>query len=517
MEQIVSLYSYIIEHLNEDGFFTETVLPDEAGRKNAMDLGAWDADTYRVGSTDNMKLGREIVRALRGYIMDPGPASFTRLTGILKGHAMSEYCNAFFQLFDRIEMNVTVFTLAKELFYGGKYREQVKFAYLLFSLKGMEFIKVCHNRLWRDMVKVAHCEEFTFPFLFACRGGGYFPRREVWELLGCTKGWGKIFCLMDCQCNTDAERMWLIRHGAELEIEYPPISLRLIEETRLEKFLQQAELDYGCYKGAALIVIDFLVALPRFSEADMAANFNIHDVDIYSLVERILQNAERLIDKLEDLMDIGRIAEALRSIEEENKPLLLSSNQCHELIARCDAIIYDPKWWQNWQQELFEGGRVNYELCDYAYNSGMDIWPQLMDYWDKHPEEVRLFPYLLSPEEKERGSQVIHKIASRLRLYTGEGELLVPLRYLKEHPGEGEAIICAALNSIYDLPRWVACVSLHEWGSSYVTPVIRQALFSARRLSVDKRIKDHVEFLLQPGYKAGSVSPKPDFTPEMLN
>lgn len=511
MEQTV--YKFIIEHINNDGRFTEDGLCDEAEKKNSLPLGAWDANFYNYGKDTNHSLARKIVKALRIYILEPEQVNYLRLTEVIKGHALSEYCNAFFHLIDRAEMNITLFNLAKKLFYEGEHREQVKLAYMLFSLKGMEYIKLCYVKLWRDLVQVAHCEEFTFPFLFACHESNYFPQREVWELLGCTDAWGKIFCLMDCRCDSDAERRWLLRHGPELKVDYPPISLRLIEETRLEEFLKQ-ELDYDSYKGAATIMADYLAALPRFASAEMAEHFNIASVNLYPMLKELLAHAKRLVTKAEDLLDIVHIVDALQYMQETNKPFQLSQNQCQALIAACDELLYDAKWREDLKPRLFAGGKVNYGLCDYAFNTGLDIWQEIFAYWEEHVMETDLLPYLLA-STKERADLVLKRVTAHLKQYIGdELALLVPLRYLSDHPGEGIPIICAALKSMYDLPRGLACNALTTWGQSYITPLLRNALLTARRLSTDKMLTAHIDVLL---HLEGRRRPQQNVDRNLLN
>ena len=147
---------------------------------------------------------------------------------------------------------------------------------------------------------------------------------------------------------------------------------------------------------------------------------------------------------------------------------------------------------------LIKDDEVNYTLCDLAVEMEIDIWQQLFDFWKKHPMEIELFPYLLSYEGSDRSKQVLKYISRHLPEYSiDSGSLLVPLRYLAIHPGEGEAIVCAALTSIYDLTRGIACGILDEWPPELITPAIRNALMEGRKLSNNDVVTARIDCLLQ--------------------
>ena len=73
---------------------------------------------------------------------------------------------------------------------------------------------------------------------------------------------------------------------------------------------------------------------------------------------------------------------------------------------------------------------------------------------------------------------------------------MVPLRFLQKQPGKGVGIIIAALHSIYDWPRGVACMVLEEWGQEHLTPALRQALYTAQSLSNHPVVNARIEALL---------------------
>jgi hypothetical protein len=127
----------------------------------------------------------------------------------------------------------------------------------------------------------------------------------------------------------------------------------------------------------------------------------------------------------------------------------------------------------------------------------IDIWQRLFDYFYEHPTETKLLPYLLAFTSDERSQQVLDTVEKNIYQYlVDQNALLVPLRYLRKHPGKGVSIIIAALTSLYDWPRGIACMILDEWGPENLTPALRHALLTAQSLSNHPVINSRIECLL---------------------
>ena len=141
---------------------------------------------------------------------------------------------------------------------------------------------------------------------------------------------------------------------------------------------------------------------------------------------------------------------------------------------------------------------MNYQFADFAYELELDIWQQLYDFWLVHPMEYTLLPYLLSYEGGTRSARVLAKITANLPLYANElHSLVVPLHYLRSHPGKGETILCAALTSIYELLRSCACDVLEAWGVDYLSESIKEAIYEALRSSTDDLVQARLLAILQ--------------------
>lgn len=492
-----TIYNYIIAHLDEHGRFTEANLCDATNETIPRPLGSEDAFYYSTTIGSNIPVAQHLAETLRNYTAEPSQSNLNALYELLKGQVFATYCDPFIEAFPAENMNIVAYELARRFFYNSQHREQVKFALLLFGLHGMKNICESEPALWQDMLKVAHCEEFTFPFLLACRISSFKPQSAIWELIRCTNGWGKVFAISDCKCQDIDEQLWLLENGTDISVEYPPLSIKFIQETHLEDLLEE-ELTYEQYKSAVIIVGNYLILLNHTPIKDIEGNFNITSINLNKLLTLILKHAEQHIQHPEDMLDMISYAETLRSLAEDNNLSQLSQNQCQLLIAAFENIIYSKDMTGEITANLIKDDTVNYTLCDLAVELEMDIWPQLFDYWKKHPLEIALFPYLLSYENAGRPQQVLKFITRHLPEYMVEASsLLVPLRYLSLHPGQGEAIICAALTSIYDLPRGIVCGVLEEWPQQLITPAIHDALIEGRRLSNNDVVTTRIDCVLQ--------------------
>ena len=493
-----SLFDYIQQHIDEDGVFTESTLPDGNDYVNIVEPGQTDAFYYTADMPSSDEDASTILKDLRAYLAEPCISTYQKLYKDLKDMSMAEYADPFIAAFDQDDMNETAFSLARRLLYNARHREPLKFAFLLFGLYSMQHIEEEDPELWRDLVTTAHCEEFTFAFLYSCRVTNHISQKAVWELLGCTKGWGKVFAIIDCRCPDDDHRRWLLQNGPDIDVEYPPLSVKLIQATQLDKFLAQPVIDYPCYKSAVAILGNYMMLLLHYKPEAVRENYNLTDINLYGMLKNLLHHALYLSVEAEDMLDMITIATSLRNMQEDNVLYSLTPNQVSELIAACDKMVYATNWEPIIASRLFEGDQVNYQLADLAYELELDIWQQLYDFWLAHPMEYTLLPYLLSYEGGNRSDKVLARLTEQLPLYASDlHSLVVPLHYLRTHPGKGETILCAALSSMYELLRSCACDVLEAWGPDYLSTTIKDNIYTAMRSSTDDLVQARLTAILQ--------------------
>lgn len=508
----ISLFKYITTHLDEQGVFTSPTLPDMPNESIKQLLGTNDAAVYTMSIPADMQAASKLLKDLQFYLEEPLQPNRQNLYQRLLGMTLAEYCDPFVASFNQDDFNDVAFDLARRFFYNAKDREPLKFAYLLFGLYGMQKIEENDPELWVDMLNVAHCEEFTFAFLFACRLSIYEPQNELWELFRCTKGWGKVFTIIDIKCHNEDERLELLMNGPDIEVEYPPLSIKLISECRLSEVLAMVVHDlqkspelydsaHAIFKSSVAIIGNYLITLLSFPEETLAEQFNTKAIALFPLTLKHLALNLLLMrqhSKPEYALDALNIGLSLKQMVETNNYAQMSANECQKLIAAADGVIYYKDWCEDIERGLFAEDKVDYTLCDLAYELDMDIWESLYAYWLEHPSEYALFPYLLPFEGGDRSKSVLDKVVQLLPQYQNdESALCTPLRYLRDCPGEYSQIVRAALVGFYDLPRGIACSLLDAWGAAYITPQLHDALVEARRLSHNPVVSGRLDALLQ--------------------
>ncbi len=294
--------------------------------------------------------------------------------------------------------------------------------------------------------------------------------------------------------------VWLLRHGCEIEIDYAPICLVVMRKGQLLHHLHKEQLDYKTYRGCLLIINNFIMMLDRYYIGNSDPTYiDISGIDSKTLISELLRHAERYDKTPADLIGIINISIGLQKLITDSNWAALPSNASHELVSRCEKLIYSRDWYEEVQAQLFkEDGSVNYTTAEFAFELDIDIWERLFDYLKQHPLESALFPYLLGFENDERPQKVLTFIEKNINTYTqSETALLIPLKYLETHPGTGVPIVTAALTSIYDWPRGAASIILEEWGHEQLTPALRAALITARRLSQHPLITMRIDALLE--------------------
>ena len=449
-----SIFAYVMDQLDENGIYQGGALIDDPTPSLPRPLGSDDAYIYTAEMPPDLPGAEAVCSMLLAYADEPSATA-----------------------------------------------KAVKYAIVILAVFGLEKLRKEHSEnLWDDLVDLCRCEEFTFFLTFAYRINNIAPQDELWELVRSTRGWGRIFTLYDLECTTEEEEIWLLRHGCEIEIDYAPICLVVMRKGQLLHHLHKEQLDYKTYRGCLLIINNFIMMLDRYYIGNSDPTYiDISGIDSKTLISELLRHAERYDKTPADLIGIINISIGLQKLITDSNWAALPSNASHELVSRCEKLIYSRDWYEEVQAQLFkEDGSVNYTTAEFAFELDIDIWERLFDYLKQHPLESALFPYLLGFENDERPQKVLTFIEKNINTYTqSETALLIPLKYLETHPGTGVPIVTAALTSIYDWPRGAASIILEEWGHEQLTPALRAALITARRLSQHPLITMRIDALLE--------------------
>ena len=496
-----SIFAYVMDQLDENGLYQGGALIDDPTPSLPRPLGSDDAYIYTAEMPPDLPGAEAVCSMLLAYADEPSATAKAVLEEALIKILCVSVCDPLVELLSEDEVPEPLLALAEDWLYTAHKRELVKYAIVILAVFGLEKLRKEHSEnLWDDLVDLCRCEEFTFFLTFAYRINNIAPQDELWELVRSTRGWGRIFTLYDLECTTEEEEIWLLRHGCEIEIDYAPICLVVMRKGQLLHHLHKEQLDYKTYRGCLLIINNFIMMLDRYYIGNSDPTYiDISGIDSKTLISELLRHAERYDKTPADLIGIINISIGLQKLITDSNWAALPSNASHELVSRCEKLIYSRDWYEEVQAQLFkEDGSVNYTTAEFAFELDIDIWERLFDYLKQHPLESALFPYLLGFENDERPQKVLTFIEKNINTYTqSETALLIPLKYLETHPGTGIPIVTAALTSIYDWPRGAASIILEEWGDEQLTPALRAALITARRLSQHPLITMRIDALLE--------------------
>lgn len=497
-----TLYQYIIEHLDpENQNYTEPTLPDEPYPTVPHPLGSEDAFWFASNQPPYMRGAEDVLKLLQEYIKYPDHVRKQKLYQYLADQPFIAILDPLSEKLTNEEMTETYYNLARSFFYNSKHRGPVKFAYLIFGIYSMERIEEEDPAFYEDLVKVAQCEEFTHSFTFACEIGNCAAQKAIWRLIGCTEGWGRVFAIEKAQCDNEAQELWLIQHGMEISVDYPPLCMHIIAVSNISKHLAESEIDERTFMGAMILMNAFLVTLEHSEENILEFSVNTAKLKLPQLLKNLVGHARVHGDKPERILQVLNLRIGLENLLDNEDIAIIGYNEGQQLLADCDSIIYAREWHEYVAVNLIQKDEVNYDLCDYACETDMDIWNPLFDFFCGHPFEYKLLPYLFSYNDESYQQMTLHAVERNLELYRGEeSALLVPLRYLSHNPGLGEQIIIAALHSMYDWPRGVACSVLNDWGLEYVDETYKQALREARDMSHNPVVTARIDALLSGRY-----------------
>lgn len=346
----LSIFAYIIEHIDENGIYQGGALIDDPTPSLPRSLGSDDAYIYTAEIPPDLPGAEAVCSMLLAYADEPSAAAKAVLEEALTKILCISICDPLVELLSEDEVPEALLALAEDWLYTAHKRELVKYAIVLLAVFSLETLRREHSEnLWDDLVDLCRCEEFTFFLTFAYRTNNIAPQEELWELVRSTKGWGRIFTLYDLECTAEEQEFWLLRHGCEIEIDYAPVCLVVMRKGLLLHHLHQQQLDYKTYRGCLLIINNFVIMLDRYYIGKGDPTYiDIGGIDTETLIRELLRHAERYAGSPTDLIGIINLSIGLQKLITDNNWAALPSNTCHELVSRCEKLIYS----RDWQQEV---------------------------------------------------------------------------------------------------------------------------------------------------------------------
>ncbi len=459
-----SLYLYVVEHIDSKGNYDASPLPDNLMREYTY--GTEDAAMFRSKTEDgDMEQAKDIYLLLKAWLKNPTQKTKNNL---YEKVYTTPIITVFFALAGQLrgeKLSYDLLHLAQEWFYTAKDREAVKFAYLICGLIGLDQVrKSFSEHLYNDLFTMARCEEFTIFLCMACQLSEIRPQKELWFL--------------------------------ELRVFWPPLSPVIIRESQLPQLLQQEEIPEDIYLAAANVIITYLIFLlpDRDPAEDNIENSMIPalHIPLELLLQDFLRHAETYAKTPRNLLTIFAIKDRLEVLAAEKKGAVLTANAAQLLIGKCDSLIFYKDWEPEIRASLFDrNGRLNAEIVDFAADLDIDIWPDVIKFYNEHPKDQTALRYLMFAEaggdEKRidtRRHLFLDCAEAHLRQYMEDENLLVNFaNYLRDYPGEGEPLLQACLTSIYEHAIGMAALSVSAWPRDKVPVELKKAVIQAMQLN----------------------------------
>ena len=505
-----SLFLYVVDHLDKNGRYDGSPLPDDLTR--SYSYGAEDAVMFHPRADNKyMEQAKDIYVLLKNWMKEPTQQNKDLLYERIY---LTPQSTVFFTLAAQLrneKLSYDLLDLAQEWFYTAKDREAVKFVYLICGLIGLQQVRNSFSEsLYDDLFTLARCEEFTLFLCLACQLSELRPQKELWFLARHTEGWGKAITLLMLQCRTPAQRRWLLKKGLDICIFWPPLSSIIIKESRLPAMLKEETIPEDIYLAAADVIVQYMVFLAPCEELpDNPLEHSLMpptQIALEQLLGDFLRHAKTYAVTPKNLLTIFFIKDRLEALEEEKKGAALTGNVAQLLIAQCDSLIFYKDWEPEIRATLFDShGGLNQEIVDFAADLEVDIWPDIIRFYNAHPKDETALQYLMYAPVGDDLNRIdtrrhlfLDCAESHLRNYMKDEALLVRFaHYLKDYPGEGIPLLDACFSSIYEHAIGMAALAVSSWPRDSVPADLKKAVIRAIQLNqnpiIDQILKSIID------------------------
>lgn len=516
-QKSTSLFTFVMEHIGRDGVYDETRLPDQ--KELPYTWGNEDAELFSPHEGPAIEMAKqEVSMCLKAWLTIPSAGNKEALYSLVLSTPMIMIFKSLSKELLKEKLSFELVKLADEWLHEAQHREVIKFAYLLCGVIGLDKIRTLYSRkLYDDLFKMAICEEFTLYLCMACYFSHIRPQQKVWYLLRHTNGWGKAITLSLADFNTEKQQMWLLMHGLELRIFWPPLAPLIIMGSKLPQRLQVPSCTYDFYKHAMNAISQYLLFLtPDESQEHykfgtlLPRQFNFSVLD---LITDILRLAEPFMDNPKNITDVMSIAEWLRGVLADENWDLLEPNTCHLLLGKCEQIIYQRDWLPVINEKLFdENGVLDADVAELASGIDVDIWDRVYTYLCEHPNDHNAISFCLHPYHDEdlsdpdlpavtklRVQKIIDYInKNEIQLVKDDTSLSMVTSFLEDYSGSCASLLILALSSLSEPIRGIAALTLTHWDASDLTPAIKLALVKAQHLNQNFFTRLVIDTLLSP-------------------
>ncbi len=340
-----SLYLYVLDHLNRNGAYDRTPLPDGndeylAGLREIQLLAA----SLNAGDVERVT---DLFLLLQQWMEKEDEETEERLYALVAGSPVILYFRPLTTLLLKQQeaLPFALLELARRWLYLGAHRQVVNFAYLLCSLFGFERIRASFSPdLYKDLFTMARCEEFTPALCLACAVAEERPQRELWTLARSTWRFGNLLVSALLDYDTPKQKAWILQRSVAGRVYWPDVSGYLLEQGGVRARLEAGGLSRPQFLRAARLLAAYTASYLQPLEA---APFPFSAVltpprarpALGPLVDALLQGGEPYAADPDFLLNLDMIRNHLAALTEAPAYGQLDPNRLQLLLGRCDALL----------------------------------------------------------------------------------------------------------------------------------------------------------------------------------
>lgn len=340
-----SLYLYVLDHLNRNGAYDRTPLPDGndeylAGLREIQLLAA----SLNAGDVERVT---DLFLLLQQWMEKEDEETEERLYALVAGSPVILYFRPLTTLLLKQQeaLPFALLELARRWLYLGAHRQVVNFAYLLCSLFGFERIRASFSPdLYKDLFTMARCEEFTPALCLACAVAEERPQRELWALARSTWRFGNLLVSALLDYDTPKQKAWILQRSVAGRVYWPDVSGYLLEQGGVRARLEAGGLSRPQFLRAARLLAAYTASYLQPLEA---APFPFSAVltpprarpALGPLVDALLQGGEPYAADPDFLLNLDMIRNHLAALTEAPAYGQLDPNRLQLLLGRCDALL----------------------------------------------------------------------------------------------------------------------------------------------------------------------------------
>lgn len=406
--------------------------------------------------------------------------------------------------------------LLQEIIRISEKRNPLKLAFILAAIIGPATIKAHNRQLFNDLFMIGRCSEFT-PYLACClKLSGYSAsQKELWNIFAHSENIGKLLLSFLLKCNTLEQKEYLLEKKVVWSFfSYNPASV-IIEKVGLKEYLSSNSPNSKllCIIGEFLIIrIEEQIekALPRSSHKPLQFPFHTYFkspplAPIGDCTILFMEHITKQDPSPKLLINMLAIKERIELILEKDPVYifpLMNTTTAQNIIARCDALIYKKNMHQYILDNLLdENDFIIKEYAQLAMKSHCNIFNVVYKHYKKNKNDVNALRYLeiffqrkLRGPQREEGTNKLQEflkdVSEDLNLYLENEHLMVnfctTLAFL---PNQGEDILAAGLNSIFESVRKASAVALAFWDLTNCSPELCKSIRNSYYSSGDKSLK----------------------------